>query len=376
MGRGLFLRGRSLAFLLLGLATVAGLGWWQRTPLLTWYYVRGLVAAEENERQTWLERVSALDSAAVPSLAACLRREDAQACANAQAALGSLLESWGYADPRSLALLDQVAEAFPGMSVPGQCAALELPRLLFKTVSCPQGPPAHATTRMLAAVKATDPTLQARALALAEMMIESAAPKEWQHALPALVQAGLKNPDSLTRVRAAHLTLHEAFHDDRATREQVVPLLRDPDAAVRRAALLALGLAQEAARDEELLPLLHDPDAEVRRLCEGALRSRGLSDDHLLLARLISDSRPAARLQVLDHLAMTADLEPGAWLRQLSVDPNPAVRAAAVRAAAGQTQVDLRERLRQLAQEDPSPTVRQLAEHYAAVHSRALAARP
>jgi hypothetical protein len=103
-----------------------------------------------------------------------------------------------------------------------------------------------------------------------------------------------------------------------------------------------------------------------------ALNSRGLPDSHLHLARLISDPRPSARLQVLHHLRGDTDLEPGVWLRRLSQDPAPAVRAAAVRAAAAQTRADLRDRLRAMAKDDPSPTVRELASHYFHWHQHHL----
>jgi HEAT repeat protein len=215
---------------------------------------------------------------------------------------------------------------------------------------------------------------QVRALALAEVLVDAVPPGQWGDTFRELARTGLTSPDAEGRVRAAHLTLHAALRADAELVAQVAPLLRDPVADVRRAALLAVGTAEQTVNEDALLPLLHDPDADVRRLCEAALRGRGLRDDHLRLARLISDARPSARLQVLDHLERTADLEPGAWLRRLSEDPSPAVRAAAVRATAAQTQADLRDRLRRMAQDDPSPTVRQLAGHYGQQHARGLAA--
>jgi HEAT repeat protein len=145
---------------------------------------------------------------------------------------------------------------------------------------------------------------------------------------------------------------------------EVVPLLDDSDADVRRAALVAVGAARDAIADDELLRWLHDPDDDVRKLCEHALRGRGLRDQHLRLGRLLTDPKPQIRLQVLDQLRRAEDLEPGVWLRRLSHDPAPAVRAAALRAAAEFAMVDLSERLQQMSQNDPSPTVRQLAAFY------------
>jgi hypothetical protein len=127
---------------------------------------------------------------------------------------------------------------------------------------------------------------------------------------------------------------------------------------------LAVGPAEEIVRDEGLLPALHDSDPEVRRLCEAALAGRGLRPEHILLGRLLTDDRPLVRLQVLDQLRETPDLETGVWLRRLSHDPSPAVRAAAMRAMTQQNGVDLSDRIDQMARNDPSPTVCRLAQYY------------
>ncbi len=67
---------------------------------------------------------------------------------------------------------------------------------------------------------------------------------------------------------------------------------------------------------------------------------------------------------MLQHLGRQGDLDPGVWLRRLSQDSAAAVRAAAVRAAGAYPQVDLSDRLREMAQQDPSETVRQNAQYY------------
>ena len=69
---------------------------------------------------------------------------------------------------------------------------------------------------------------------------------------------------------------------------------------------------------------------------------------------------------MLDRLPDMPDLDPGLWLRRLSHDPSPAVRAAAVRAMSVQRQVDLSDRIDQMAGNDPSPAVSRLAELYRA----------
>jgi HEAT repeats len=380
MGRWVPFRGKkSLLFMLL-LLMLTGVGWWQRTPLLAWYYVRGLAGAGDDTRPIWVQRIARLDSAAVPALLACLRRDDPRACGNAEAALISLVRQWGNRDPRALQCAEQATAGFAGLSGCGQQSALEVALMLLRAQPTPTpvwAPATQAAGRMLAAaVPMSDESVQTRALALAEVLVDAVPQGQWGDTFGAVVRAGLKSPDPNSRVRAVHLTLHAALQTDPELLTQVLPLLRDPATPVRRAALLAVGMAEKIINEDTLLPLLHDPDADVRRLCEGALRGRGLQDEQLRLARLISDARPSARLEVFDRLSHSTDLEPGAWLRRLSQDPSPAVRAAAVRAAAAQTQVDLSSRLRQMAQDDPSPTVRQLAGHYWQQQVRELGARP
>jgi hypothetical protein len=83
----------------------------------------------------------------------------------------------------------------------------------------------------------------------------------------------------------------------------------------------------------------------------------------LHLGRLLTDPRPRARLEVLDHLNRD-DLVPGLWLRRLSHDSSPHVRAAALRVMSQQTLIDLTDRIDQMARSDPSPSVAQMARFY------------
>lgn len=142
--------------------------------------------------------------------------------------------------------------------------------------------------------------------------------------------------------------------------------LADGDATVRRAALLAAGEARATLADEDLLVGLHDTDADVRELCESTLRQRGLGDKEIRLARLISDPAPLKRLEVIRWLPADTELNAQAWLQRLSRDSSPAVRAAAVRTAQDPEsglRADLSERVREMAQNDPDGTVRQIAEY-------------
>ena len=52
---------------------------------------------------------------------------------------------------------------------------------------------------------------------------------------------------------------------------------------------------------------------------------------------------------MLDYLEDVEDLDPAIWLRRLSHDPSPAVRAVAICAASDKEAVDLSDRLDQMA---------------------------
>src|SRR5205814_4468803 len=67
---------------------------------------------------------------------------------------------------------------------------------------------------------------------------------------------------------------------------QVVPLLHDSSPEIRRAAMVVLGPEVGVIATDDLLQWLHDPDPDVRRLCEGALKGRGLRDEHLKVGRV------------------------------------------------------------------------------------------
>src|SRR5437667_3881839 len=116
-----------LSLVVLGvLAAAAGGLWLERTPLLAWYYVRGLSRAGESERATWVKRVAGLDRAAWPGLLECLGRQDARACANAEAALLQIAEAWEPADRHWDDLAGRLAEAFPRLGKAEQVSVLNL----------------------------------------------------------------------------------------------------------------------------------------------------------------------------------------------------------------------------------------------------------
>jgi len=336
--------------------------WVERRPLLAWYYVRGLSRAGDREREVWVQRVLTVPADALPGLLDGLCDEDARACANCQAGLARLVHQWGPADPRALALGDELASRFTRLSVAGQQGALRLQLTWLRTAANSKAPAReqwqHAGRLLVAAGRATDREVRSRAFELAALLMAQAGAPDTADDCREFLGACLRADQSEVRLRAIRLS------EQPGLLRQVVPLLGDSDASVRRAAMLAVGPAQDVVLADELLHALHDSDPEVRRLCEAALRGRHLSDGQIRLGRLITDERPAVRLQVLASIEDCSDLEPGVWLRRLSHDPEPAVRIAALRAATEQSVVDLSDRIDQMAQSDPSPSVCQLARYY------------
>ncbi|HXG13260.1 MAG TPA: hypothetical protein VNK04_26110 [Gemmataceae bacterium] len=343
---------------------LAGVVWLGRVPLLTWYYLHQLARAGGAERDAWAERIAGLGGAAVPGLLHLLEQQDSRVCGNARAALARLTERWQPDDPRWADLADRLAEAYPQQRVAGrECTLQQMAEWLrFDPARPPEGMQSAAGRILAEVVRGDDREVEGAALELAAALLASLPPPEQAVAIcRELARRGLSSAEAENRVRAIRLTLYRGMN----LRPQVTPLLSDLRPEVRRAAMLAVGPAPEAIATDNLLPWLHDPDPDVRQLCEASLLARDdFRPEHLPLARLITSPQAAVRLQVLAYLQKDTSLEPGAWLRRLSHDPAPEVRAAAVRAAASQTMVDLSELIRERAQNDPSPTVSQLAWYY------------
>jgi HEAT repeat protein len=323
-------RGKLLLVIALSiLALAGGAGFSQRYNLFTRYYAYRFEHAPEAQRQAWLDKLVGMGKASVPRLLGFLRKDDGNLCSAARSGLEKSLAAWGPKDPRSHALADRLLEEHPSFSTAGQMAALQLlPELLDS-----ENVETAAKARTVVAASLKDKTAELRFLGI------SVASRPELNLLPA-----------------------------------VVPLLDDPDANVRRAALLVLGPVRETGAggaeqplvsSDDLLRWLHDPDPEVRSICEMSLRSsgRGLRDRDIRMGRMLKSPDPMERLKLLLALPMEEDMNLKAWLRRLSEDPDSAVRAGAARLAADR-RVDFAERLEQMTQTDPDGTVRKIAEYY------------
>jgi hypothetical protein len=338
----------------------AGVAWWQRGELLAWAYVRGLERAGDGDREAWIERVASLDYQAVPQLCGLLEKPAPAACAAARATLARLAERWPEGDPRGAGLRAQVTEKFSHLSLAGQRCVLEL---YGSWLDRPLSPTLidEAIRLLQLAVRSPDKDVRCQALTLAGPIVNRSSSAEQLAACREFARTSLQDAEATNRLEAVRLAVHPKLGLSR----EVAPLLDDPAPAVRQMAMASVGDAEhaDAVETDDLLRSLHDPDPDVRRLCEAALRSRRLSPNQIAMGRLLTDARPVNRLEILNRLPRT-ELEPGLWLRRLSQDTSPAVRAGAIRAATEYAEVDFTDRLEKMASDDPSPTVRQLADHY------------
>jgi hypothetical protein len=347
--------GVALLVLLVG----GGLAWFERASLRAWWVLRGLRQADEADRAAWIDRVADLGEPAFEGLLDCLCSGDDRACRNAVAALDHLSHTWGPGDPRTADLAGRQARAYSRLCPRGQALLLEA-----MTGWVSDQPPSpgvvSACSRMLAETAgSSDAHTIAAGLELAARLLRQPRTTEALRSARELARTALRSESPDNRLQAIRLSLLPGVD----LLDQVVALLHDPAVAVRRGAILAVGPADQVIRDEGLLPCLHDPDPEVRRLTEAALRGRGLRPEHIRLGRLLTHPSARARLEVLDHLDRD-DLDPGLWLRRLSHDSSPAVRAAALRVMSQQTLLDLSDRIDQMARSDPSPSVAWIARHY------------
>jgi hypothetical protein len=337
----------------------------ERTPLLAWFYMHSLARAAEQNRALWVDRAAALGEGAEPAVFAYLTQTDEAACRNAGAVLQKWVGQYGSDDARAAALAEHMAKGFGAFSPAGRVVMLETAALWFApTAAKPSEALAAASAHLIAeAAKSAEPPVHAAGLNLCSLALDRTDDaKEMLDAGRDLVKVALRDEPPANRVRATLLAVRPGMDD----LEDVAVLLKDPVPEVRRAALLAVGPADEkVVSAKSLLPVLHDDDPEVRRACEDVLRiDRHLSPQSYEIGWCLYHPDPAQRLNVLDHLRRGADVEPGVWLRELSHDESPAVRLAAVRVMSQQNRVDLSDRLEQMAAGDPSPTVSQMARLY------------
>ncbi len=324
-GRGRVWIGRIGGGFLLAVLVVGGYGFLHWNELSARYAAHRLrTAGTDDERSVWAAKLVAMGEAGMPEVVAVLKGEHPEWCLPTTVAIRNHLDGLTPADPRFSVCCRPLVESIPNFSPAGSEAALDLVPDFLKCADAGAVPRCRE-----------------------------------------LVQAGLGGKSPETRVRAVRLALRPEVR----MLTEVVPLLDDPTPEVRRAAMLAVGPpiedGQPVIEDEALFRWLHDSDPDVRELCETSLRARGLSEEHLDLARKLSNPSPSERLRLLLDLRWPGEAvrDPGPWLERLGRDSDPAVRAGALRVAY-ECRVSFGAWASRIASTDPDPTVRRLAEYY------------
>lgn len=132
-------------------------------------------------------------------------------------------------------------------------------------------------------------------------------------------------------------------------------------AAIRYATLMAFAQKPAALSNDDVTRRLHDEEPSIAELAAFILKSRGLSQEQVGLARLITHTKADLRASVIPLVKDREDIDPEVWLLQLTHDNVEFVRVKAVEALKGRTSPDVERRLRELAAKDTSADVRKLA---------------
>jgi hypothetical protein len=352
---------RTVLFGLVGLLLVGGTaGWVWRDDLRCWYYLRQLDRAEGETALEWAGKLAGLGDRGVSVAFALFRKDAPGGFEKGQAILSAVINGWGLDDPRGGGLVDRILKEFPRLTPRTRGALLRL-SAAWVTGDGEENAELVTACGRLVVEASREPVAEvlATALELTERLVPLDPEPEVLEASRTLVRAGFRAGEASTRVRSVRLAVLPAVD----LRKETLPLLRDPSAPVRHMVMLAVGENEAIIQTDALLPWLHDSNADVRRQCEASLRARGLTPRHIQMARLLTDKRWQVRASVLDHLD-DQKLNSGEWIRRLTHDTSPAVRAAAVRAASETCEADLRDRIAQMANGDPSQTVSDLAKHY------------
>lgn len=313
----------------MGIVVAAAAAWaaTNSTALRAAWTARQLrTASAEEARAHAADRLAALGDHGLARLVEFIRAGDDSCRAAAAGAITRRLESAPATDPWALTAAERLAGSMGSADAAGQLAILELlPQILART-----GPGGVESCR-------------------------------------AIVAGALASPESAVRVQAIRLSLHP----DIKLRREAVPLLADPAAEVRCAALVATAMpgdGEPLISDEDLFRWLHDPDKGVRTICHGALVSRDRTEAEIALGSRLTNPDPRERLLLLLDLRHGDELaDPEPWLERLSRDIDPAIRAGAARVAVevrGDRRLGCPAWVDRVADADPDPTVRKVAAYF------------
>lgn len=351
--------------LVICMPALIGFAWWQRDYLMGWYLTDQLLKAEPQYKSHYVEALAKLGENAQYPLLDHLEKANDTGAADLVKALGKMFVSWGGTDSQaSQQCFHHIARRYTTFSPQAQVQTLEL-LVSMADEPKPQNPLTtnllEGTKLILGSVPGTDnPAALVPAMKIVSSFIKTNKDKELQSRLAGIMAKAITDAPENIKIQAIHL----AIAPEVGMPELSIAALQDKNVEVRKVAMIACASAIDSVSVDSLLPSLHDKDPEIRAYCESALIARGLKKEHLQLGKLLTDPRPAKRLEVLDSLMDDTELDQGLWLRKLSHDPSPAVRVAALRMMSLQETNDLQDRIDQMSRSDPSKTVSELAGYY------------
>lgn len=143
--------------------------------------------------------------------------------------------------------------------------------------------------------------------------------------------------------------------------EPAVAYLEDKSGTVRKQVLVSFAKRRDVLTEDAIARHFYDAEPGIPELVEIVLKTRGLNQDQVGLARLINHPKPGMRVSVIPLLKNRSDIDPIVWLIQLSNDAEESVRLSAVEALAGRDVPEAQDRLAEMAKSDQSSAVRQKA---------------
>lgn len=140
-----------------------------------------------------------------------------------------------------------------------------------------------------------------------------------------------------------------------------VSRVHDPVPAVRVQVLNSYAHRRDLLTDDDILPLLYDSEQAVALAAQIVLRARGLDDELIGLAKLLYHPRADLRASAIPLIDNREDIDPIVWLVLLSRDEDESVRSQAMEALCRRASPDARRRVAEMANTDPSPSLRDAA---------------
>jgi HEAT repeat protein len=180
----------------------------------------------------------------------------------------------------------------------------------------------------------------------------------WKNRLHTPLVALIDDPEPGVRLSAV-LALGKLPID--AMAHPATALLDDPVPAVRVQLLNSFAHRRDVLTDEAILPILFDSETAVALAAQIVLRARGLDEEQIGLAKLLYHPRPELRASAIPMIEAREDIDPSVWLLQLSRDDDESVRSKALEALSRLTSPDARRRLAEMADSDPSQSIRDAA---------------